>query len=210
MASLTWWTWVWASSVSWWWTGKPGLLQSMGSQRVGHDWATELNWTERLPLPSQPIVSLCSCSLPPLLSMITATLHRLLLQPRMSLPSPPYLSQCLTCGSEWVSEVAQSCPTLCDPMDTRLLRPWDFLGTSTGVGCHFLFQGIFPNQGSIPGLLHCRQTLYHLSHQGYVVRPPQIRDEWISPWSSQNPLPVGGRTHLPIFCTPEALRMCFS
>ena len=43
MASPTWWTWVWASSGSWWWTGKPGVLQSMGSQRVGHDWATELN-----------------------------------------------------------------------------------------------------------------------------------------------------------------------
>ena len=42
MASLTWWTWVWASCESWWWTGKPGMLQSMGSQRVGHDWATEL------------------------------------------------------------------------------------------------------------------------------------------------------------------------
>ena len=39
------WTWVWASSRSWWWTGKPGMLQSMGLQRVGHDWA-ELNWTE--------------------------------------------------------------------------------------------------------------------------------------------------------------------
>ena len=36
--------WVWASSWSWWWTGKPGLLQSMGLQRVRHDWATELNW----------------------------------------------------------------------------------------------------------------------------------------------------------------------
>ena len=46
MASLTQWTWVWASSGSWRWTGKPGVLQSMGSQRVGHDWATELNWTE--------------------------------------------------------------------------------------------------------------------------------------------------------------------
>ena len=45
MASLTWWTRVWASSRSWWWTGKPGVLQSMGSQRLGHDWATELNWT---------------------------------------------------------------------------------------------------------------------------------------------------------------------
>ena len=49
---------------------------------------------------------------------------------------------------------------------TKLLRPWDFQGKSTGVGCHFLFQGIFPTQGLNPGLSHCRQTLYHLSHQG--------------------------------------------
>ena len=45
VASLTRWTWVWASSGSWWWTGKPGVLQSMGLQRVGHSWATELNWS---------------------------------------------------------------------------------------------------------------------------------------------------------------------
>ena len=38
-------TWVWVNSGSWWWTGKPGVLLSMGSQRVGHNWATELNWT---------------------------------------------------------------------------------------------------------------------------------------------------------------------
>ena len=44
MASATQWTWVWASSGNWWWTGKPGVLHSMGSQRVGHDWVTELNW----------------------------------------------------------------------------------------------------------------------------------------------------------------------
>ena len=43
MASLTQWTWVSASSRSWWWTGKPGVLQSIGSQRIWHDWATELN-----------------------------------------------------------------------------------------------------------------------------------------------------------------------
>ena len=48
MASLTWWTWVWASSSSWWWTGRPGLLQSMGLQRVRQDWVTVLNWTEML------------------------------------------------------------------------------------------------------------------------------------------------------------------
>ena len=45
MASPTRWTWVWVNSGSWWWTGRPGVLQFMGSQRVGHDWATELNWT---------------------------------------------------------------------------------------------------------------------------------------------------------------------
>ena len=44
IASLTRWTWVWVNSGSWWWTGRPGMLQFMGSQRVGHDWATELNW----------------------------------------------------------------------------------------------------------------------------------------------------------------------
>ena len=46
MASPTWWTWVWASSRSWWWTGKSGEVQPMGSQRVGHDWVTELNWAK--------------------------------------------------------------------------------------------------------------------------------------------------------------------
>ena len=46
MASLTRWTWVWVNSGRWWWTRRPGVLQFMGSQRVGHDWATELNWTE--------------------------------------------------------------------------------------------------------------------------------------------------------------------
>ena len=42
MASLTQWTWVWVDSGSWWWTEKPGVLQFMGSQRVGHNWTTEL------------------------------------------------------------------------------------------------------------------------------------------------------------------------
>ena len=45
MASPTRWTWVWVDSGNWWWTGRPGVLRFMGSQRVGHDWATELNWT---------------------------------------------------------------------------------------------------------------------------------------------------------------------
>ena len=78
-------------------------------------------------------------------------------------------------GIESESEVAQSCPTLCDPVDyspsgssfhgilqARILE-WVAI---TGVGCHFLLQRIFPTQGSNPGLPHCRQTLYHLSHHG--------------------------------------------
>ena len=52
---------------------------------------------------------------------------------------------------------------------TRLLCPWDSPGKSTGVGCHYLLQGIFPTQGSNPGLPHCRQMLYRLSHQGRLV-----------------------------------------
>ena len=45
IASPIQWTWVWVSSRSWWWTGKPGMLQAMGSQRVRHYWVTELNWS---------------------------------------------------------------------------------------------------------------------------------------------------------------------
>ena len=54
MASPTRWTWVWVSSGSWWWTGRPGVLQSMGLQRVRHDWATELtDWLMGLPWQSK-------------------------------------------------------------------------------------------------------------------------------------------------------------
>ena len=56
---------------------------------------------------------------------------------------------------------------------TRLLCPWDSLGKNTGVGCHALLQGIFPTQGSNPGLSHCRQILYCLSHQ---------ESPWILEW----------------------------
>ena len=69
--------------------------------------------------------------------------------------------------SESAGECAQSlhlCPTLCDPMEpTRLLCSWDFPGKNPGLGCHALFQGIFPTQG---WNLCLRQILYLLSHQG--------------------------------------------
>ena len=72
-------------------------------------------------------------------------------------------------AKECSSEFTQSCPTLCDPMDCslhRFLHPWDFPGKNTAVSCHFLLQEIYPTEELNPGLPHCRQTLYHLSHQG--------------------------------------------
>ena len=78
------------------------------------------------------------------------------------------------------SEVAQSCPALCDPMDysppgssVRGIFP----GRNTGMGCHFLLQGIFLTQELNPGLPHCRQTLYHLSHQGSSKLWPMVREK---------------------------------
>ena len=60
-------------------------------------------------------------------------------------------------------KVTQSCLTLCDPMD---YSPWNSPGQNTGVGSLSLLQGIFPTQGSNPGLPHCRWILYQLSHKG--------------------------------------------
>ena len=62
-------------------------------------------------------------------------------------------------------KVAQSCLTLCDPIN---ISPWNSLGQNTGVGSLSLLQGIFPTQGSNPGLPHCRRILYQLSHKTAV------------------------------------------
>ena len=90
MASLTWCTWVWVHSGSWWWTGRPGVLQFMGSQRIGHDWVTELNWINRyceMKLSTAKSVnkkchshqrflaSKCECGLPKLNPSDAATRH---------------------------------------------------------------------------------------------------------------------------------------
>ena len=67
VASATQQTWVWVNSRNWWWTGRPGVLRFMGSQRVGHDWATDLIWSElqhvRLPCPPRS-PGVCSNSWP--------------------------------------------------------------------------------------------------------------------------------------------------
>ena len=84
--------------------------------------------------------------------------------------------------------VIQSRPTLCDPMDCSPPGSsvhGDSPGKNAGVGCHAFLQGIFPTQGSNPGLPHCRQILYYLSHQG----SPRIL-EWVAyPFSSGSSQP---------------------
>ena len=80
-----------------------------------------------------------------------------------------------------------------------LLHPWDFPGNSTGVDCHFLLQGIFPTQGLNPGLLHCRQMLYHLSHQGSPKRDVLfIIGDWNAKVGSQEIPGVTGKFGLEI------------
>ena len=74
MASLTQWTWVWVNSRSWWWTESPGVLQSMESQRVRHDWATELNWTECIAKVKVKVGQLC----PTLCNTMNYTVHGIL------------------------------------------------------------------------------------------------------------------------------------
>ena len=79
-ASLTRWMWVWVNSGSWWWTGRPGVLRFMGSQRVGHDWATELHWTEAPQSPAGFLERLaaflgCSFALPALTTVHPLSMH---------------------------------------------------------------------------------------------------------------------------------------
>ena len=87
MASPTQWTWVWVNSRSWWWTERPGVLRFMGSQRVRHDWVTELNGTELIQL-----VNKLKCW-----AFLTLTaVHAPWLQRTELLESQPYSSSALT------------------------------------------------------------------------------------------------------------------
>ena len=86
-----------------------------------------------------------------------------------------------------LSEVARSCPTLYNPMDCSPPGSsvhGDSPCKNTGVGCHSLLQGIFLTQGSNLGLLHCRQTLYPLSHQGSPGRLKDQSERSLSDWNN--------------------------
>ena len=94
--------------------------------------------------------------------------------------------------------VAQLCPALCDPMDyspPRLLCPQDFPDKHTGMGCHFLLQGIFLTQGLNPGLPHCRQFLYHWATREAWVPGVMARNS--SHWC---------KVQLPSLSGPEGVR----
>ena len=86
------------------------------------------------------------------------------------------ISQC--CHSYTMCFIAESCQTLCEPMDCNSPGSSvheDSPGKNTGVGCHALLQGIFPTQGSNPGLPHCRHILYHLSQHRSPFIPCQSK-----------------------------------
>ena len=75
-----------------------------------------------------------------------------------------------------------------------LLCPWDFPGKNTGMGCYFLLQGIFPTQGLKPGLPHCRQTLYCLSHQEPGFNSWVRKIPWRRKWQP-TPVFLPGKSH---------------
>ena len=129
MASPTRWTWGLVDPGSSWWTGMPGVLQFKGSQRVRHNWVTELNWNRPM-----KFYSLC-------------------------------FAYCVYLESESESHLVMS-----DSLQPHgLYSLWNSPSQNTRVGSCSLLQGIFPTQGLNPGLLHCRQILYQLSHQRSLV-----------------------------------------
>ena len=170
MAWLTQWTWVWVDSWSWWWTRRPGMLQFMGSQRVGHGWATELNWNRQMQAwhCTDTVVDAqwelfpsiwCQKSwhlVHPYQSHIETEIWR----------KEKWMWKSLSCvqlfGTPWTIYSPRNSPGQNAGVCNLSLLQWLF---PNGVGSLSLLQGIFPTHGLNPGLLHCGQTLYQLSHK---------------------------------------------
>ena len=113
--------------------------------------------------------------------MLNALFHPHIL-PVNSQPALVFSSTVLSLGTTDICMCIQSCLTLCNPLDYTLPGSsvhWDFSGKNTGVGCHFLFQGIFLTQGQNPCLLylrHCSWILHPLSCQGCLSQlPDQVK-----------------------------------
>ena len=140
MASPTRWTWVWVNSGNWWWTGRPGVLQFIGLQRVGHNWATELNWTEIW-------IAVFAISFFSPLKSFACNLSQ----------EPPGGNQDMIWliafkSSVQFSSVTQSCPTLCDPMNrsTPGLPVHHHLPEFTQTHVHWVRDAIQPSHPRSP------------------------------------------------------------
>ena len=145
---MTRWMWVWVNSGSWWWTGRPGVLRFMGSRRVGHNWATELNWTEYDCYVDQENGTdelICKAEIE------TQTWRTNLWKAReegkwdwIGRLGLTYI-RCV-CAWSIASVVSDSLwPYGLKP--TIVLCPWESPGKNTEVDCHAFLQEIFPTQG---------------------------------------------------------------
>ena len=126
MASPIRWAWVWANPGSWWWTGRPGVLWFMGSQRVGHDWVTELNWTE---LSCPKFIGICPLEPFYVMLAVHSTLSQFICLRHMRFKVPP------PSNPLWASLMAQQVKE--SPWDTRDTRNTGWipgLGRSPGEG----------------------------------------------------------------------------
>ena len=181
--------WVWVNSGSWWRTGRPGVLQFMGSQRVGHDWVTELNWTE------ESWTCFCLLSIPALkfydsfAFILEGCINNIASQPGISWPTSKHLRVYL---KDWKSlkfvaiifvcvflslgaqihftdccccSVTQSCPTLCDPKDCSMpgLSVPHYLPKFAQVHMHCIGDAIQPSH---PLMLFSPSALNLSQHQG--------------------------------------------
>ena len=133
------WTWVWVSSGSWWWTGRPGVLQSMGSQRVGHDLATKLNWSPRLAIPED------ICKINGLFTLLPHLTTSLFYKRTWRSDPTRWLFWHINLPSSWSASFPNKIVFFASKKKKK---------KNTTVGCHFLFRGIFLTQGSNPHLLH--------------------------------------------------------
>ena len=118
-------SWVWVNSGTWWWTGKPSVLQFMGSQRVGHNWVTELNSIH--------------CLLASNIAVEKSRNH----PKSWSFICDLYFIFLIACSISFSFQSVVSCSVMSDSVAARLLCPWNFSGKNTGVDNHSLCQGIF-------------------------------------------------------------------
>ena len=145
------------------------MLQSMGSQKVGHDWVTEMNWTELI------ATNLSLLYLPS--KLLTSQVGEVVFNVHLS----------ATLSNFWHPDCeSESCSVVSDSFQPHeLYSPWNSPGQNSGDGNLSLLQGIFPTQGLNPGLLHCRWILYQLSHNG----SPRILEWGAYPFSRDLPDP---------------------